>query len=185
MSALNKENQINLIPRDEFSASQAGRILTWFLTTFRIMVILVELVVLAAFLSRFWLDAKNSDLNDEIAQKQALLTVSTKFENDFRLIQKKLQIFSDLTTNNVSSSKLLQDVTTKIPPDVFLTSSSLSPNSITLTGSSPSEKSIAQFIANLSSISDFSSVSLNQVEINEENKNLLNFSLQIATREKG
>ena len=61
-----KEPEINLLPQEEFEGSVIGRILKWGLSTFRIIVIIVEMVVMAAFLSRFWLDAKNSDLNEDI-----------------------------------------------------------------------------------------------------------------------
>jgi len=56
--AAKKEKPINLLPKDSFAETTLGRVITWFLGTFRIMVIAVELVVVAAFLSRFWLDSK-------------------------------------------------------------------------------------------------------------------------------
>ena len=61
-----KKKNINLLPKEEFDASVVGRLLRWAMGTFRIIVIITEMIVMAAFLSRFWLDAQNSDLNDEI-----------------------------------------------------------------------------------------------------------------------
>ena len=79
---------INLLPKEEFAASTWGRILTWLLSTFRIIVIFTEVIVMAVFLSRFWLDAKANDLNELLRKNQAILKTTTEFENEFRDIQK-------------------------------------------------------------------------------------------------
>ena len=68
MAARKKSSRINLLPQEEFAASTLGRILAWILSTFRILVIMTELIVILAFLSRFWLDARTTDLNEEIKQ---------------------------------------------------------------------------------------------------------------------
>ena len=61
-----KNKSINLLPQEEFDASIFGRTLKWAMGTFRIIVIITEMVVMGAFLSRFWLDAQNSDLDNSI-----------------------------------------------------------------------------------------------------------------------
>ena len=50
-----RKEEINLLPQKGFEATTAGRILAWILSTFRIIVIITELLVMVAFLSRFWL----------------------------------------------------------------------------------------------------------------------------------
>src|SRR3989304_6667942 len=90
-------HQINLLPQEQFAASTSGRILAWALSTFRIIVIITELVVILAFLSRFFLDAQNADLSEQIEQKSGIVAASSDFEKTFRQTQKKLEIFSVLT----------------------------------------------------------------------------------------
>jgi len=85
-----KSKQINLIPQDEFESSNFGRILKWALSTFRIVVIVTELIVMSAFLSRFWLDAKNSDLNEEINVNKSQIIAYKDIETEFRSLQKNL-----------------------------------------------------------------------------------------------
>lgn len=75
-----KTKAINLLPQEAFAKTTLGRTLTWLLSTFRIIVISVEMVVVVAFLSRFWLDARITDLNDELKQKQAVITSLATFE---------------------------------------------------------------------------------------------------------
>ena len=88
--AARKKRQINLLPQEEFAASTLGRVLNWLLTTFRYIVIVTEIVVMTAFLSRFWLDAKSTDLNELIKQKQAVIAASADFEKEFRLTKDNL-----------------------------------------------------------------------------------------------
>ena len=94
MTSAQKKSEINLLPQEEFASSTLGRVLTWLLSTFRIIVIATEIIVMAVFLSRFWLDAKANDLNELIRKNQAVLGTTVEFENEFRNIQKKLDTFS-------------------------------------------------------------------------------------------
>src|SRR3989344_5652085 len=103
-----KQKLINLLPQEEFTASTLGRILTWLLSSFRIIVIVSEMVVMGAFVSRFWLDAKNADLSDDIEQKQAVVTSFSDFEQQFRSIQKKLLIFSSLSKSSEAPSQTIE-----------------------------------------------------------------------------
>lgn len=182
MAAQPKENSINLLPKDEFSSSNLGRILAWFLSTFRIMVILVELVVVLAFLSRFWLDSRNADLNDEIEQKQAQILASADFEEEFRSIQKRLKIFSQLTAKEKPFSSNLAMLTSYIPAEVFLSSATLAGSKIVLEGFSSAEQGIAQFIANLETVQDYEGVYLTSLDSDTENAGQLTFTLEIKLK---
>ncbi len=61
-----------------------------------------------AFLSRFWLDAQHTDLNEEIQQKQAVIEATQNFESEFKDTQKRLSIFSKLATNDSPISNNLK-----------------------------------------------------------------------------
>jgi len=106
---------INLLPKEEFITSNLGKVLHWAMNSFRVIVILTELVVMAAFLSRFWLDAKNTDLTDLIKQKQAVIAASADFEKEFKLTQERLKIFSTVAENQGLASSNLDLVTSYLP----------------------------------------------------------------------
>ena len=89
MAALRNKNQINLLPSRGLGSSTAGRVLSWILSTFRIIVIVTEIIVMVAFLSRFWLDAQNTDITEEMTQKQAVLAASLDFERKFKETKEK------------------------------------------------------------------------------------------------
>lgn len=179
ITAAAQNKRINLLPQEEFSASTLGRILTWALSTFRIIVILTEIVVMLAFLSRFWLDAKANDLNDEIRQKSAVITASADFEKKFRDIQQRLKIFDTVTGNVGTVSQYLEGLTTYIPIDVTFSSFQFSAGSLQLRGVSASEIGIAQFIANLQGSKIFTNISLSSIGTNPQNNSQLTFGLKL------
>lgn len=133
-SVMAKNKLINLLPQEEFDVSVVGRVLKWAMGTFRIIVIVTEMVVMGAFLSRFWLDAQNSDLNDAIAIKTAQISAQSDFENQFRAIQNKLSIFKQLATAPQSSDKL-NVIASKVPTDVVMSGMSVTDTSAELKGS--------------------------------------------------
>jgi len=173
-----KNKSINLLPQEEFDASIVGRILKWTMQTFRIMVIVTEMIVMAAFLSRFWLDARNSDLNDEIGIKSAQINSQADFEKDFRDLQTRLKIFAEMDKNQKASDALIK-VTSKIPAGINLSSVSFQESVAQVKGVSGSEISIAQFISNLAADESFDDVSLGLVSQSTDNPSLTVFTIAI------
>ena len=183
MAALKKEKEINLLPKDSFSETSIGRIILWFLSTFRIMVIVVELVVVAAFLSRFWLDSKNADLTDEIKQKQAQIKASEATEKLFRELQKRVSAFSILTSQPKLSSSITS-ISSLMPPKITLNSIGFSEQGITIIGNTPNEQELAQFLVNLKKSEDFTKVSLSQIGPDQDNKDILKFTISLNIKNK-
>jgi predicted chitinase len=174
-----KNKSINLLPQEEFDVSILGRALKWAMGTFRIIVIATEMVVMAAFLSRFWLDAQNSDLNNSIKIKTAQIVAQAATETQFRSVQSKLSIAKQ-TVPAVLSSQKIDLISSKVPPDITLTSVSVLDKSAQVKGVSASELGIAQFIANLKAESTFKSVDLGQISSSENNTGQIVFSVAIT-----
>jgi Tfp pilus assembly protein PilN len=177
-----KQKPINLLPQEEFAASTFGRVLTWLVSSFRIIVILTELIVLASFFSRFWLDAKNTNLTEEINQKRAVIESFSDFENEFRRTQQRLKIFTDLTDNKILTADLVVKIASYLPSEINLKKLSFAKDEVKLTGTAPGETSIAQLLANLESDNQFQEVSLVQVETDKENEAMLNFGLKMTVK---
>ena len=171
-----KNKLVNLLPQEEFDASIVGRVLKWAMGTFRIIVIVTEIVVMAAFLSRFWLDARNSDLNELIDVRSAQIEAQSDFEKEFRSVQTRLKIFSDLDKNRKASDALAK-VTPKIPADISLSSVGFQEKGGLVKGVATSELAIAQLVANLSADDFFKEVTLGQVSQSEDNPSLTEFNI--------
>lgn len=173
-----KSKGINLLPQEEFDASMMGRLLKWATGTFRIIVIVTEMIVMAAFLSRFWLDAQNSDLSDSIDTKSAQIEAQTDFEKSFRLVQKKINIFKELTPTVTFTSRFSL-IASKIPQEVLLTGISVNDTSTQVKGTSPSELSIAQFMSNLQAEKSFKNVELGSLSTSATDPNSTDFTINI------
>lgn len=174
-----KNKSINLLPQEEFDASVLGRTLKWAMGSFRIIVILTEMVVMAAFLSRFWLDAQNSDLDSSIKVAAAQISAQSDFEKEFRGVQKKLSIFKQITSVPTNSGKI-DLVSSKIPSDLLLTSINMQDNLIQIKGTAVSEVSVAQFISNLKSDPTVKKVSLDSIGSSEQNRALITFIISVT-----
>lgn len=174
-----KNNTINLLPQEEFDTSVIGRVLAWAMGTFRIIVIVTEMIVMAAFLSRFWLDAQNSDLNDAIKTKSAQISSQGDFEKQFRNIQTKLSIIKQVSQNKKPTSKITE-IASKIPTDINLSSISVSDKEAQLKGVSGSEIGISQLISNLKTIKEFKNVNLGQMNSSEIDPSQTIFTIEIV-----
>lgn len=181
MAAKSKNKKhINLLPKSDFELSYSGRILRWALTTFRMIVIVVELVVIAGFLSRFWLDIRNSDLDDEVDQKVNLINSYATFEEEFRQTQSKLADYKIVTNPDNYALESLEQISKRVPPEIKLSKIQKDGDTIKIEGDSVSELSIAQFVSLLDQIEMLGSVSLTNLESNQREE-LIKFSLEIQT----
>lgn len=180
MAALKKA--IDLLPREGFEYTTLGRILTWALSAGRIIVILTELIVILAFLSRFWLDRTLTDLNSQIEQRIAIIAASSEFEKDFRQLQSALSAFSQITTSEPNVKSILEETVSSLPGDVSLQAFTISENEIQIKGVSLSELGIAGFIKNLKD-REFEDIKLTGISFGAEGEIGINFSLSTKLKE--
>ena len=163
-AAKRKAPTINLLPTDEGDATMLGRVIRWILGTFRVLVILVELLVIVGFLSRFYLDSKNSDLSDEISQKRALIESYLPFENDFKNAQKKLSVFGNYAYSQDPMTDYLDQVTKNLTTDLQLTQVLKTGNDITVVVIGKSEQSIANYASKLKQESLLGNIAVLSIE---------------------
>jgi len=176
MPAAKRQPSINLLPSDDLPVTLGGRVLRWLLTTFRFMVIVVELIVIMGFLSRFVLDTQNSDLTDEINQKNALIESYLPFENEFKRTQTQLAILADYGNKNYNSTGILGHIASILSPSVQLTSFANRGGRLEIRLTSASESAVSQFIAKLSQYPDVNNVFVSQVE-NRGGSSLVSFTV--------
>lgn len=174
-------SEINLLPEREFAGTVTGRILAWIISTFRVIVIATEILVMIAFLSRFWLDAQNTDLNEELDQKKAILSASSDFEHQFKDTQKRIQIYKTITSTKDNLS-YLNLVSQQLPPDVSLTSVAKLGNELEIFGITASEQSAQQFVVNLQASNTLEDIVLTSITTNQLNPGLLSFTIKSTVK---
>lgn len=163
MTAKTKKH-INLLPKEDFDKTTLGRILKWSLSTFRYIVILVELIVVGGFLSRFYFDVRINDLNDAIKQQSAIIAARRDFENEFREKQLKVSVLSAIDQTSTSLVAVTDAIASYIPLDTRIENISLESGNVVLRVSSARETSIYDLINLMSGDTLFDTVTLGNVE---------------------
>lgn len=164
------KKEISLLPSDENSNSFIARLLRWLTTVGRVIIVFTELIVILAFLSRFWLDRKNSDLSEVIRQQKAIIVSAKDFETDYLSLQQRLQYIKEFYKSEPKYIENLDTLVKSLPEDVFfqkLTVNSDKKNSL-VTASvqlySYREDAIVNFITNLKLNPDINNVEVNKIE---------------------
>ncbi len=166
---------INLLPKTEFELSYWGRFLKWAITTGRYILILVEMVVILAFLSRFKLDKDLADLAESIAGKKAVLDASYSSEQNFRLVQDRLNSAQVLLQTQIGARHTLDVVTSYIPPDVTLAQLEVQSHLVQVKGNATTQTGLAVFLARMTTDRSWQNIELTDVSTTTDN--LISFSI--------
>lgn len=177
MPAKKIKQDINLLPEVDFEYSTKGRIITWLLGSFRIIVIITELIVVSAFFLRFGLDSRTSDLSDEIEEKQALIASYSVTESRIKNYQAKADIYGKHSLPSKSFALFLNDIKRSVSPTIILTELNLYSDRISLSGKSSDEVSIQKLISNLNTLDYISGAKIAELGQNKENKSLSFFTV--------
>lgn len=172
-----KKREINLLKQRRFEDTLPGKVLHWALSAGRVIVIITELVVIAAFLSRFWLDRMLTDLNEQNTALKSQVEAFSSFENEFRSLQERLSLYKNLVSSQSKYPKLVKEVASSLPAEVALTSLTVSENAIELKGKSISEGGLAGFIKALGGAQTIKDIKLADLSLETGEQQLISFSL--------
>jgi Tfp pilus assembly protein PilN len=155
---------INLLGESDLEHTPVGRIVSWAVTYGRYIMIGTEIVVLLAFISRFSLDRKLTDLKEEVTQKQEIIEANAAFENDVRVLQNKLasiKTVSAMPFNPLDTLTLFQAL---LPSGVYLQSFDISKNVITVNATAGSTYAFSQFISNLQATKSLKALDIGDIK---------------------
>jgi len=178
------KKELSLLPNSENPNSFGARAIKWLTTVGRWVIVLTELIVVSAFISRFWLDRKNSDLSETIRQQQSILETTQSFESEFNSFQQRLNFISDFYKNNPQYDQKITTLINSTPNDLIYQTISFKKGedekNISATASliAFNETSLILFINNLTLNPNIESVRINQIEKKQqENNYLVNISV--------
>jgi len=164
------KKEISLLPNEENLNSFSARFLKWVTGVGRIVIVFTELIVIGAFLSRFWLDRKNSDLSDTLRQQKAILGSTQEFERDYISLQQRLKFIKNFYKTEPKYVESLNSLIQSIPDGIYFQNISFNTSEKTsiITASVESfsyqEDAIIDFIVNLKLNPDISSVNVQKIE---------------------
>ncbi|HWS48455.1 MAG TPA: hypothetical protein VN174_00210 [Candidatus Methanoperedens sp.] len=117
--------EISLLPNEENNNSLVARLIRWVMTVGRVVIIFTEFIVIGAFLSRFWLDRKNSDLSEVLRQQKAIISSTKDFENDYNSLQQRLLYIKNFYKNQPKYVDILNSLISSLPNGIYFDSFSL------------------------------------------------------------
>ncbi|MBN1618114.1 hypothetical protein JW887_02105 [Candidatus Dojkabacteria bacterium] len=121
---------INLLEPTFEPKNTWDKIYDWVFAVGRYIIVGVELVVILAFFSRFYLDVKNNDLKDSMEAKVLALDEQASNERKLRRIENSLVNLSLILENQELKSSDIEDALDKIPSGVTLDSFTISEDSL-------------------------------------------------------
>jgi hypothetical protein len=164
------KKEISLLPDEENPNSPAAKLLRWVTTVGRFVIVFTELIVICAFISRFWLDRKNSDYSDVLRQQKAILESTQAFEKEYALLQQRLKVIKDFYSKTPEYNSKIISLAESTPKDIVFNSLVLENdaklNSIVANVDliSYKEDSIVDFITNLTVNENIQTVDVKSIE---------------------
>jgi len=168
---------INLLPKDVFLDSIVGKFLLWSLSIGRYLVVFTELVVILSFLSRFQLDRKLTDLNENIEQQKQIILSYADTEAKFNTAKDKIEMIKQRQENQIGIDSL-SFLEKNLPIDIRISNISFQPQGWNIEASSLSIASLKQMTDKIILANPESDVSLSKVLLNSRT-GAIDFSLSL------
>jgi Tfp pilus assembly protein PilN len=178
------EISVNLLGHDPIGESPIGRIVTWATTYGRYIMILTEVVVLLAFLSRFSLDRKLTDLNEAIEQKQAIIEANVPFETEILALQNQLAKIKTIISAQEKPIRILNAIKSVLPADVYLQKLTISKEVVRMKAIAQSTAGFTVFVNNLQTIREFTKVDMNDIKKSPAEGILFELNAQLMPEKK-
>ncbi|TSC54422.1 MAG: Uncharacterized protein LiPW31_121 [Microgenomates group bacterium LiPW_31] len=178
-----QKTTVEFIPQEEWEKTSFGKFLKWVLTVGRYIVIITELIVILAFLSRFKLDRDLTDFNEKVKQQQAIINASAQFEKEFRFLQKRLSTIEGLRKTQLETDQILTELGDITPVDVYLDNFAVAEKQISLSAKALSEAGLATFLNNLKASPKFTKLTISNVSSGMEEGVGISFKLKSELKE--
>src|SRR3989338_10839616 len=144
MAALSFE--INLLPKSKWEKGFVGKLLFWALNVGRYVVVFTKLIVIGAFLFRFGLDKRLTDLNFEINQKKNAVMTYGDLESKWRRLQDQLEAVAKVQVEAVNANEVLNAISQITPLDTSYTTITLNAKNVVLEGQTLSNVGLAPLL---------------------------------------
>ena len=147
------------------------RFIRWLLSSGRYIVIVVEAIVLIAFLSRFKFDADLQNTNEAIEAQLPFIQSLSADEALIRRTQLQLTTIKDIRLNSPNLVNILNQISKQTPQGVKLTlvnfSSKVGTVEVKITGESFSHVDITAFFNNLKTDPNFKDLNVTGIGLNK------------------
>ena len=171
---------INLLPKSKWEKGFVGKLLFWALNVGRYVVVFTELIVIGAFLFRFGLDKRLTDLNFEINQKKNAVMTYGDLEAKWRRLQSQLGVVAKFQTEAVDANQVLNAISQITPLDTSYTTITLNAKKVVLEGQTLSNVGLATLLTKAQSQPLFKEVTLETVSSSVDQSGVITFRLTLT-----
>lgn len=159
--------RINLLKPQSSPDRLWVRLVKWVLTSGRVIVIFVELIVLSAFLSRFKLDSDIADTKELIDQQIPFIESLKRDENIIRKTQLQLATIKDKKEGAAGIDVLFDKIASQSPQALVLDGVTFNKNEgvidIKMSGRTRSPQELSIFVAGLKNRSGLTKVNITNI----------------------
>lgn len=163
---------LNLLHPKEAPLKLPARFLKWLITYGRFIVILVEVVVVAAFLTRFKLDADLDDLKRKINLDLPYVEGLATDEALIKQTQTKLALIDKTYLNSDKWQDTIVEISAQMPQSIVFSGLLLDEKdeksvNFRITGSTQSNSDLGIFLNNLRSLEDLKEINLASISFDK------------------
>ena len=153
---------INLLKNDKNQT--VNQVVNWLLGAGRILIVVVEIIALAAFLYRFILDNQIREIETKIKQEQAIVLSQKKNEDTYKNLQERLSVISTISGQSTKAIKIFKDIMNFAPLGMNFTNVSLSETGFRIEANVSSVYPLAVFINALKKYPEIETISIDRIE---------------------
>ncbi len=143
------------------------------------VIIIVNFILIASFLSRFYFDRVLSDLNESIKVKSEIIKQNSSFEADYKTLQNKIEDIKKITSAQNRPIQIISELASLLPPGINLNSFALNNKEATFQARIDSEDSLTIFLSNLNSSKIIENVTIESIEKQNVKDQIMNASFKI------
>ncbi|MFH1896059.1 MAG: hypothetical protein ABH814_01100 [bacterium] len=125
-----------------------SKALNWLATFGKTIIIGVNFVTIGAFVFRVVVDQKRLDLKEKVMTQERVLLANQSFENDFRIMQEKVNLLKEFSTQSVLTERL-NLIEQSMPESVVSQSFDLDQKTVVVKAESASGTALSVMAANL------------------------------------
>jgi|GEM_PF-3135468 len=173
------KRSINLISDNLCPKSKWDRIYDWTFNTAKYILMIAEVCIILAFLTRLYYDGKINDTKELLNTEVKFFEARKQDEANIRVIHKNVLALNQLRESQLYLSSIYEKFLALIPQDLSYDSISVSTGDISIQGEENSYTNIKQFIDNLKNNPDFVADVNPNTNQASTNKILYNISIKL------
>ena len=164
---------LNLLHPKESPLKLPERFLKWLISYGRFIVIFVEIIVVAAFLTRFKLDADLDNLKNQINRDLPYIEGKSADEALIKQAQTKLALIDKIYLNDEKWQETIVEISSQIPASIVFTGLTLEEKdekavNFRVNGTTPSNSDLGIFLNNLRALDNFSEINLSSISFDQQ-----------------